>query len=190
MKKFDAFTGKVMPLPIKDIDTDMIIPAQYLTSIDREGYGQHLFTRLKSMDKNFPSNQTRYQNAEIIIADSNFGCGSSREHAVWALQQGGFKVIIAPSFSDIFFNNSTKNGLLLIRLPVSVIQQWLTSPPELLTVDLQNQQVITATGENHAFDYDPFRKHCLLQGQDDLDYLLAHTQEIAHHEKAYCDISR
>jgi len=190
MKKFSTLTSKVMPIPIKDIDTDMIIPAQYLTSIHREGYGQHLFARLKSMDSNFPSNQACYVDAEIMLADSNFGCGSSREHAVWALQQAGFKVIIAASFSDIFFNNGTKNGLLLIRLPEEVIQKLFNATPEQLTVALDNQTVTTPSGECYSFDYDPFRKHCLLECQDDLDYLLAHKREIAHYEKTHRNTCR
>jgi len=190
MKKFNTFTSKVMPIPIKDIDTDMIIPAQYLTSIEREGYGQHLFARLKSMDSNFPSNQARYLGSEIMLADSNFGCGSSREHAVWALQQAGFKAIIAPSFSDIFFNNGTKNGLLLVSLPELVIQKWLIDTPKQLTIALDNQIVMTLSGESYSFDYDSFRKHCLLESQNDLDYLLAHKMEIAHHEKTHCNTCR
>ena len=173
MEKFTAFTSHTVPLPIKDVDTDMIIPAQHLTRTEKTGYGQFLFEHLRAMDPDFPLNQPQYQDAQILLSESNFGCGSSREHAVWAIQQGGFKAVIAMSFSDIFFNNAAKNGLLLIQLPKPVIRQWLQQDTVHLTVNLAEQTVIEQDGTQHAFDYDPFRKHCLLEGLDDLDYLLA-----------------
>lgn len=173
MKNFITFTSQVVPLPIKDVDTDMIIPAQRLTRIEKTGYGQFLFEHLRAMDANFPLHQVRYQGAQILLSESNFGCGSSREHAVWAIQQAGFKTVIAMSFSDIFFNNAAKNGLLLIALPEAVVRQWLQQERIDLTVDLAQQIVTSDAGETHHFDYDPFIKQCLLEGLDDLDYLLA-----------------
>ena len=181
MKAFTAIKSRVIPLPIKDVDTDMIIPAQYLTSVSRGGYGQHLFERLKSIDPHFPFNNQDYKAAKILLAESNFGCGSSREHAVWALQDAGIEVIIAISYSDIFYNNSAKNGLLLITLPENTVRDWLQraqSETPAFNVDLQTQTLSTNRGEFLTFDYDPFRKNCLLNGFDDLDYLLSHRNEI------------
>ena len=121
MQAFTQITSSVIPLPLKDVDTDMIIPAQYLTLTSKSGYGDHLFSRLREQDQDFVFNQACYQDAEILLSGENFGCGSSREHAVWALLQHGIKVVIAESFSDIFFNNSAKNGLLLVALAKSAI---------------------------------------------------------------------
>ena len=119
--------SKVVPLPMKDIDTDLIIPAQYLTSISRAGYGQNLFRRLKDGDPNFPFNLPKYKGAEILVADENFGCGSSREHAVWALRDAGIKAVVCKSFADIFYNNSAKNGLVLVKLPADVVDSMLAA---------------------------------------------------------------
>ena len=182
MTPFTTLTSIAIPLPIKDVDTDMIIPAQYLTQIGKAGYGQHVFARLKESDADFVFNQSRFANARILLSRSNFGCGSSREHAVWALQQAGIAVIIAPSFSDIFAANAAKNGLLLICLPEAVVEDWINKAQQhdiTLTVDLEAQQVTCHNnGARHHFDYDAFRRSCLLQGQDDLDYLLDHQAEI------------
>ena len=175
MEKFKAITSNSVPIPIKDVDTDMILPAQFMTSVSRDGYGVNLFTRLKSGDPTFPMNNKKYDDAKIMIAESNFGCGSSREHAVWALTGAGFKVVIAKSFADIFYSNSAKNGLLLITLPEAVVDSFLKQSTEgrlELTVDLETQTV-KAGAESHDFQYDPFRKHCLLNGVDDLDYIFS-----------------
>ena len=166
---------------MKDIDTDMIIPAQFLTSISRKGFGENLFCRLREQDPAFPLNNKQFQGAEILVADSNFGCGSSREHAVWALSSYGFRVVIAKSFADIFSSNSAKNGLLLVTLPPEEIDGILDRSQDqetILTVNLETQTVLLPSGKTLAFDYDPFRKHCLLHGLDDIDYILSHKQEI------------
>lgn len=182
MQQFTSVTSIVAPVPIKDVDTDMIIPAQYLTSISRDGFGPHLFVRLRSARPDFYQNQPRFQGASILVADSNFGCGSSREHAVWALLGAGVRVVIAPSFADIFAGNSAKNGLLLVTLPESDVRMLLREADESdlhLTVDLAAQTVCADDGRLWAFTYDPFRKHCLLNGLDDLDYLRSRLDVIA-----------
>jgi len=174
MQAFIEFTSSVIPLAMKDVDTDMIIPAQYLTQINRDGYGKYLFKNLKMMDPNFVFNEKQYQNSQILLAQTNFGCGSSREHAVWALMQAGIKTIIAESFSDIFFNNAQKNGLLLITLnKPDIVTLFSQSQNQLLmlAINLQ-QQTIRSNDKIFHFDYDPFRKTCLVNGYDDLDYLL------------------
>ena len=185
MEKFKTVTSKAVPIPIKDVDTDMIIPAQFMTSVDRDGYGINLFTRLKAADPNFPLNQSRYADAKIMITESNFACGSSREHAVWALTGAGFKVVIAKSFADIFYNNGAKNGLLLITLDEAVVDGFLKQAAEgglELTVDLESQTVQNGDAK-FQFTYDPFRKHCLLNGVDDLDYLLSKSEKIKQYRE-------
>lgn len=238
MHKFQALTAKAVPLIRNDVDTDQIIPAQYLTSVSREGYGENLFRRLKDADPNFPLNQKKYKGAGILVTGYNFGCGSSREHAVWALVGAGFKVVIAESFADIFSNNSANNGLLLVTLPKDAIE-YLCRRAEngdlLVTLDLE-KQLVTISGERggaqsersngtqpdkrsgaqsersngaqpdrdsgtagdgtaptggatagddtastrrtFSFAYDPFRKHCLLNGLDDIEYILSFKNEI------------
>ena len=174
MRAFSSLTSIAAPLPLKDVDTDMIIPAQHLTSISRDGFGEHLFERLRTTVPSLYSNQERYRDAHILIADTNFGCGSSREHAVWALLGAGIRVVIAPSFADIFASNSSKNGLLLVTLDASVVKALLAEAAEhgvTLSVDLEAQRVSASDGRMWRFPYDPFRKHCLLRGLDDLDYL-------------------
>jgi 3-isopropylmalate/(R)-2-methylmalate dehydratase small subunit len=174
MRPFATVSSIAAPVAIKDVDTDMIIPAQFLTSISRDGFGPNLFKRLRESRPDFYQNQSRFNKAEILVADTNFGCGSSREHAVWALLGAGVKVVIAPSFADIFAGNSAKNGLLLVTLPEEVVKGLLNDAlnSELkLTVNLEKQLVSSETGTEWSFDYDPFRKHCLLNGLDDLDYL-------------------
>ncbi len=178
MQAFKKCNSRIIPLAMNDVDTDMIIPAQYLTSVDSNGYGKHLFSRLKAQDADFVFNNPKYQAMEILITKANFGCGSSREHAVWALQQSGIKVIIAESYSDIFFNNAAKNGLLLIQMTQDEITQLFNQVNQddvEVCVDLQYQTITTSKGDVFNFDYDCFRKSCLLTGKDDLDYLLEAT---------------
>jgi len=182
MEKFKSITSNVMPVPMKDVDTDLIIPAQFLTSISRDGYGANLFMRLRENDKNFPMNLDKYKGAQILLVDSNFGCGSSREHAVWALAGAGFKVVISKSFADIFYNNSAKNGLLLVTLAPEIVDKWLErAKTEVfeLTVDLENQTVTTPWGETAKFEYDSFRKHCLINGLDDIDYIRSFDADVS-----------
>ena len=183
MQKFTTLTSTVIPLPFEDIDTDMIIPAQHLTKTNKDGYGQFLFERLRQGDPNFPLNLQKYQDSKIILAKQNFGCGSSREHAVWSLLDWGIQVVIAPSFADIFTSNSSKNGLLNVVLPAKIIQQILDKPTvQTLQVDLSKQKVFWLQEDkseaSYPFDYDQFRKFCILKGQDDLGYILNYEAEI------------
>jgi 3-isopropylmalate/(R)-2-methylmalate dehydratase small subunit len=174
MEKFTTVTSKVIPLPIKDVDTDLIIPAQYLTSISREGFGQNLFRRLRDSDPSFPLNLPEYRHAQVLLSDSNFGCGSSREHAVWAILGAGIRVVIAKSFADIFFGNSAKSGLLLVTLPGEVVDRLLADAANnevAVTVSLEDQSVTLPDGTVQHFEYDPFRRHCLINGLDDIDYI-------------------
>lgn len=187
MDAFKTLSSLVMPLPLNNVDTDMIIPAQYLTQIQKEGYGAFLFQRLREHDPNFVLNQPQYTGAKILLGRSNFGCGSSREHAVWALQQAGFRVVVAESFSDIFFNNAAKNGLLLLALsPADMDHLFQITEKKLYhgTVDLA-AQTFTIEEKTYHFDYDPFRKTCLLNGYDDMDYLLNARAAIDTYEKKY-----
>lgn len=173
MKPFNVIKSCIIPLDINNIDTDMIIPAQFLTTINREGYGEFLFQGLRLQDDDFAFNDPDYQLAQIVVSRRNFGCGSSREHAVWALVQFGIKVIIAESFSDIFFNNAAKNGLLLIELGADSIDELIAmKKSNIIEINLEEQSVTTATGKEYSFDYDPFRKSCFIKGYSDLDYLL------------------
>jgi 3-isopropylmalate/(R)-2-methylmalate dehydratase small subunit len=182
MQAFTTLTSRVIPLAMKDVDTDMIIPAQYLTQTDRDGYGAFLFKRLREQGADFVFNQPQYADAKILLTESNFGCGSSREHAVWALQQAGIRVIIAESFSDIFYNNAQKNGLLLISLAKETIAALFAkvrhAPDIEVSVDLVNQTIQPGGDEAYSFIYDPFRKECLLKGYDDMDYLLQALPDI------------
>jgi 3-isopropylmalate/(R)-2-methylmalate dehydratase small subunit len=181
MEKFQTLTEKVIPLPLRNVDTDMIIPAQYLTSIEKKGYGINVFRSLRDQDPSFPFNLEKFKNARILVTDHNFGCGSSREHAVWALQQWGIQAIIAPSFADIFFHNSAKNGLLLLTLPEKSVLDYLQSAkkaPLLLTLDLERQEITDPNGNKTPFEFDAFRKHCFLNGLDDFNYLNTYQKEI------------
>jgi 3-isopropylmalate/(R)-2-methylmalate dehydratase small subunit len=181
MERFSTVTSHVAPVPIKDVDTDMIIPAQFMTSISRSGFGEHLFARLKASYPDFYLNNPRFQRAQVLVADSNFGCGSSREHAVWALAGAGIKVVIGKSFADIFSNNSGKNGLLLVTLPTETVNNLLQEASQgtlQVTVDLTSQSVTTEDGRSWSFSYDPFVKHCLLNGLDELEYLRSKIPEI------------
>ncbi|HVG03974.1 MAG TPA: 3-isopropylmalate dehydratase small subunit [Burkholderiaceae bacterium] len=201
MQKFDVHTGLVAPLARANVDTDAIIPKQFLKSIRRTGFGPNLFDQWRYLDRGEPGmdnakrplnpefvlNQLRYQGASVLLAAKNFGCGSSREHAPWALLQFGFRAVIAPSFADIFFNNCTKNGLLPVVLPQNVVDRLFDDVAVhvgyRLTVDLPRQRVVEPDGTEHAFDVAPFRKHCLLNGLDDIELTLRHKDKIAAFEK-------
>lgn len=181
MERFTTVTSRVVPLPLADVDTDLIIPAQYLTSISRNGYGENLFRRLRDTEPEFALNQPRFAGATVLVADANFGCGSSREHAVWALTGAGFKVVIAKSFADIFSSNSAKNGLLLVTLPNEVVDDLLQQGQQTectVSVNLEKQQVELCDGRFFRFEYNSFRRHCLLNGLDDIDYILSFNEEI------------
>ena len=193
MQQFTTLTSPIIPLNLDNVDTDMIIPAQHLKSVSKEGFGQHVFSALRSMYPDFILNQPAYNTGKILVSKANFGCGSSREHAVWAIQQHGVQAVVCSSFSDIFFNNSAKNGLLLIKLPEATVEKWinaaLADSSLAMTIDLA-AQTIHFIGESQSFDYDIFRKHCLLNGLDDLDYLLSQEKEITAYEQKNCNISR
>jgi len=200
MEAFTTLTGLVAPLDRANVDTDAIIPKQFLKSIHRTGFGPFLFDEWRYLDHGEPGqdcthrplnqefilNQPRYHNAQILLARENFGCGSSREHAPWALADYGFHVIIASSFADIFFNNCFKNGLLALILDKAVIDTLFkavqTTEGYRLTVDLSQQTVITPQQEIYHFEIDNFRKHCLLNGLDDIGLTLQHTDEIHYYE--------
>ncbi|MES9849896.1 MAG: 3-isopropylmalate dehydratase small subunit [Candidatus Thiodiazotropha sp.] len=200
MDKFNTFTGIVCPLDRSNVDTDAIIPKQFLKSIKRSGFGPNLFDEWRYLDHGEPGmdnskrtvnpdfvlNDPRYQAAQILLARENFGCGSSREHAPWALEDYGFKVILAPSFADIFFNNSFKNGLLPIVLKEKTIDGLFrqSSNEEALemTVNLLDQLLTTDHGQI-SFEVDAFRKHCLLNGLDDIGLTLQHVDDIKAYEK-------
>ena len=181
MEKFSKHSSKLVPLPLNDVDTDAIIPAEFLTSIGRDGFGENLFRRLRDNDADFPLNLSQYQEASVLLAGRNFGCGSSREHAVWAFLGAGFRAIIAKSFADIFSSNSAKNGLVLITQPENVVDQMLSTAQAgeaKIDIDLEQQQICLDGAEKFHFDFDPFRKHCILNGLDDIDYILSKEDEI------------
>ncbi|WP_087688162.1 MULTISPECIES: 3-isopropylmalate dehydratase small subunit [unclassified Pandoraea] len=200
MEKFTVHTGLVAPLDRENVDTDAIIPKQFLKSIKRTGFGPNLFDEWRYLDvgqpgqdcstrplnPNFVLNQPRFQNATVLLARKNFGCGSSREHAPWALQQYGFRAVIAPSFADIFFNNCYKNGLLPIALSELQVDHLFNEtaafPGYQLTIDLDKQAVIAADGRAYEFDIAPFRKYCLLNGFDDIGLTLRHADKIRAYE--------
>src|SRR4051794_908597 len=193
MEKFVRKEGLVAPLDRANVDTDAIIPKQFLKSIKRTGFGPNLFDEWRYLDRGEPGmdsskrplnpdfvlNQSRYRGATVLVARENFGCGSSREHAPWALQQYGFQTVIAPSFADIFYNNSLKNGLLLIKFDTKIVDRLLREAQATegyrLAVDLEQQTVTTPGGESFSFDIDPFRKHCMLNGFDDIGLTLEHA---------------
>jgi len=200
MEKFVVHKGLVAPIDRENVDTDAIIPKQFLKSIRKTGFGPNLFDEWRYLDHGEPGqdpasrkpnpdfvlNQPRYRNASVLLARKNFGCGSSREHAPWAIQQYGFRALIAPSFADIFFNNCFKNGLLPIVLPESTVAKLFDEvnafPGYELTVDLERQVVIKPQGEELAFDVQPFRKYCLLNGFDDIGLTLRHKDKIQNYE--------
>ena len=186
MEAVQRVKGQALPLDRADVDTDQIIPAKYLKLVERSGFGRYLFDTWRK-DESFVLNDPRYQGAPILIAGPNFGCGSSREHAPWALEDYGFKAIIAPSFADIFRNNCAKIGLLTVALPRDEVAILMTRaeqrPESQFVVDLEAQSVMIA-GEDWSlhFDIDPFVKHCLLNGLDDIGLTLQHEDEIAAFE--------
>ena len=184
MRIFRKVTSHIIPLWINDIDTDIIIPAQHLTKVSNNGYGKHLFSQLRNSSSFIFNNRSPKEN-KILCTGKNFGCGSSREHAVWALQQYGIQVIIAPSFSDIFYNNAMKNGLLLITLNSTNVEEICKLSENVnpkACVDLEEQK-ITIYGKTYLFNYDPFRRQCILNGYGDLDYLISHEILISAYEK-------
>ena len=205
MEKFVRQEGLVVPLDRANVDTDAIIPKQFLKSIQRTGFGPYLFDEWRYLDKGEPGmdctnrplnadfvlNHPRYRGATVLLARENFGCGSSREHAPWALQQYGFQAVIAPSFADIFYNNSLKNGLLLIKLDAKVMDQLFQEAAAKegyrLAVDLEQQTVTTPGGDSFKFDIDPFRKHCILNGLDDIGLTLQHADAIRAFENGHKD---
>ncbi len=201
MKAFTVHQGVVAPMDRANIDTDMIIPKHFLKSIKRSGFGPNLFDELRYLDEGQPDadnsgrplnpdfvlNQPRYSGASVLLARENFGCGSSREHAPWALEDFGFRAIIAPSYADIFYNNSFKNGLLPIVLDEETVDRLFketeASEGYELTVDLENKTVVTPSGEEIAFEVDDFRRHCLLNGLDDIGLTLQDADEIKAYEE-------
>ena len=200
MQKFTRLDGLVMPLDRPNVDTDAIIPKQYLKSVKRSGFGPNLFDDWRYLDPGEPGqdhgkrrpnpdfvmNRPRYQDASILLGRENFGCGSSREHAVWALEDAGFRVVIAPSFADIFFNNCFKNGVLPIVLDEAVVDRLFedvqANEGYRQTVDLEAQTLTTPDGEAIPFEVDAFRKYCLLNGLDDIGLTLQHADEIRAYE--------
>jgi len=191
MDKFTTLTGVAAPLPMANVDTDKIIPARFLKTIKRTGLGVHLFDTLRfdadgKERPEFVLNQGPYRKAEILIAHENFGCGSSREHAPWALLDFGIRCVIAPDFADIFHNNTYKNGILPIRLPRAVCDQLMEDARQgdnaRLTIDLEEQVVVRPNGEKIKFEIDAFRKHLLLNGLDDIGQTLQHAPKIDSYE--------
>ena len=203
MRAFTQHQGIVAPMDRSNVDTDMIIPKQFLKSIKRTGFGVNLFDELRYLDEGQPGqdcsqrplnpdfvlNQPRYQGAEVLLARRNFGCGSSREHAPWALEDFGFKVVIAPSFADIFYNNAFKNGILLITLAEEEVDRLFAEVEAnegyQLDIDLEHQRVITPSGEILEFEVDAFRKHCLLNGLDDIGITLQDEDAIRSFEEKH-----
>jgi 3-isopropylmalate/(R)-2-methylmalate dehydratase small subunit len=204
MKKFTLLDGLVVPLDRANVDTDAIIPKQFLKSIKRTGFGPNLFDEWRYLDQGEPGvdnskrplnpdfilNHARYQGASILLARKNFGCGSSREHAPWALEQYGFRAVIAPSFADIFFNNCYKNGLLPVVLSETDIDKLFDEvkafPGFKLVIDLQAQTVATSNGSKvYSFDIDVFRKHCMINGLDDIGLTLQQADAIHHFEERH-----
>ena len=200
MRPFTPLDGLVVPLDRANVDTDAIIPKQFLKSIKRSGFGPNLFDEWRYLDRGEPGqdcsnrprnadfslNLPRYQGAQVLLARENFGCGSSREHAPWALDDYGIRALIAPSFAEIFYGNCLKNGLLPIALDAAVVaslfQEVEAHPGYRLKVDLESQTVTTPGGQVYGFAIDPFRKHCLLNGLDDIGLTLQHVEEIRAYE--------
>lgn len=201
MQAYNTQTGIVCPLDRANVDTDQIIPKQFLKSIKRTGFGVNLFDDWRYLDEGYPGqdnstrplnpefvlNQPRYQDAVILLARKNFGCGSSREHAPWALSEYGFRTVIAPSFADIFYNNCFKNGMLPIILEEAIVdklmKETLKNEGYELSVDLERQVVIDPTGQEYFFEIDDFRKHCLLNGLDDIGLTLQQSDAISAYEQ-------
>ncbi len=191
MEAFTKLTGLAAPLDRVNADTDQIIPKQFLKRIERTGFGQYLFFDWryeadgKTPNPEFELNQPQYQGATVLITGKNFGCGSSREHAPWALEDYGFRAIIAPSYADIFYNNCFKNGMLPLTLPeetVAMLLERAKTPGYQMTVDLENQTVSDNQDFSMPFEVDPFRRHCLLNGLDDIGLTLQHEPDITAYE--------
>ena len=198
MTPFTVLTSTAVPLPLPNIDTDQIIPKQFLKRIERTGYGDFLFYDWRyDLDvpdyveerRDFVLNKPAYKGAEILIAEKNFGCGSSREHAAWAIFQYGFRAVIAPSFADIFFSNAGKNGIVLVRLSDADVELLMSrvsaNPAHRITIDLETQTVTDAMGFAAHFEVDPFRKECLLHGLDDIGLTLRHGNELTQFESRH-----
>jgi len=203
MQKFTLLNGLVVPLDRANVDTDAIIPKQFLKSIKRSGFGPNLFDEWRYLDHGEPGmdnsirpvnpdfvlNQSRYQGAQILLARENFGCGSSREHAPWALDDFGFRAIIATSFADIFYNNCFKNGLLPIRLAAEQVDELFVTVSAnagyKLAIDLEKQTISAPNGKVYKFEVEEFRKHCLLNGLDDIGLTLQHVAEISAYEEQH-----
>ena len=192
MDKFTTLTGIAAPMPLVNIDTDMIIPKQFLKTIQRSGLGKNLFDEMRYTQDgaeipDFVLNQPAYRKAEILVAGDNFGCGSSREHAPWALLDFGIRCVISTSFADIFFNNCFKNGILPIILPQEQVAALMEDAKKganaRITVDLETQTVTSSDGQSFHFEVDPFRKHCLLNGLDDIGLTLEKSASIDAYEK-------
>ena len=198
MRPINELTSTAAPLPLPNIDTDQIIPKQFLKRIERTGYEDFLFYDWRRIqegpdagkpDPTFVLNKSEYKGAEILLAERNFGCGSSREHAAWAINQYGFRAVIAPSFADIFFSNAGKNGIILVRLTdaevETLIQRSTTNPQHQITINLEAQTVTDTEGFHAHFDIDPFRKHCLLNGLDDIGLTLLHEDKLNAYESKH-----
>jgi 3-isopropylmalate/(R)-2-methylmalate dehydratase small subunit len=198
MRPINTLTSTAAPLPLPNIDTDQIIPKQFLKRIERTGYEDFLFYDWRRLqegpdagkpDPTFVLNKPEYKGAEILLAERNFGCGSSREHAAWAINQYGFRAVIAPSFADIFFSNAGKNGIILVRLTdaqvETLIQRSTADPNHKLTISLEDQTVTDAEGFHATFEIDPFRKHCLLNGLDDIGLTLLHEDKLNAYESQH-----
>ena len=187
MEKFTTFEGIVAPLDMINVDTDMIVPKQFLKTIKRSGLGANVFDEMRfrpdgSEIEDFVLNQPDYRQSQILVAGDNFGCGSSREHAPWALLDFGFRCVIAPSFADIFFNNCFKNGILPIALPQAEVDKLMSDAKQgngtVLSINLEAQTITRPNGEAIAFDVDPFRKNCLIEGLDDIGLTLKKSEKI------------
>ena len=198
MQPINILTSTAVPLPLPNIDTDQIIPKQFLKRIERTGYGDFLFFDWRRIQEgpetgavqpDFVLNKPEYQGAEILIAEKNFGCGSSREHAAWAIFQYGFRAVIAPNFADIFYSNAGKNGIVLARLSEEEVQTLLArstaDPRHRITIDLGAQTVTDDKGFSAHFDIDPFRKECLLNGLDDIGLTLRHSDDLSRYESRH-----
>lgn len=192
MKPFTQLTSRLAPLPNKDVDTDQIIPANYLKATTKEGLAEGLFYRWRigpdgKPRQDFPLNKPEFQGAQILLTGDNFGCGSSREHAAWALSGWGFRAVISSSFADIFNNNALKNGLLPVTLDGQTLQELFTlvkaDPSTSVTIQLEDQSLTLPDGRQTNFPIDPFSKYCLLEGVDQLGYLLKHEPEITAYER-------
>jgi 3-isopropylmalate/(R)-2-methylmalate dehydratase small subunit len=198
MTPINELTSTAAPLPLPNIDTDQIIPKQFLKRIERTGYGDFLFYDWRRIQEGpdagkpnpgFVLNKPEYKGAQILIAERNFGCGSSREHAAWAINQYGFRAVIAPTFADIFYSNAGKNGIILVRLTEdevqTLIQRSTSNPQHKITINLEAQTVTDDAGFQAHFDIDPFRKHCLLNGLDDIGLTLLHEDKLNAYESKH-----